>query len=516
MAFQYPTDQLDNLEVYKGFVGSYWTDLLYGNANLVDLLRAYRLAERQLFQQSQELQDTVGRNTCPVFHIQNWYKLVVYQSQEVPGHPLLYGSGAVFGPQPVTGVVYKFGVGTDQAVAYPVSSQLQDCSYVASDIVAPAVTWSRGADFTLSTATSNILFTSSLFSNPGLTPTPVLDSSGNVIDQSITLWLFKAKLDWQYLYQQFGYVIGVGQGLTSSKRYKDMINAVSDAVTSATSYDAVARIVEAISGIPRVKATGETVQVITQDNAHTLIITDQQVYRFVLGVTPIVTVGQVMNQDDQLIDAIQIVEPTNGNVPAFIYQLSLGKGFVLADIPNELIFSNTTVPLGIQMNVSGYTRLTWPLGGFAQDVTTFFNDLHSRGVAAGATLANFLDTRFPTGALANYDRANLPYSSYASSFGILTQPDQTVLPSTINPLKFLFQNVLRANCLIVFMRTSQFGQDALGTGLSFVLRKILPPHTSVIIFASVSLPDDGAVMVGDGTSTSTGYVESYSLYSTPG
>ena len=475
MAWTYPTDQLDNPQAIAGLTASFWTDLFGGAANVTDLARAYGLTERQLFEQQQELQDTVGVTTCPSYHTQDWYPLTLLQSQEGPAQPL--------DPDAATG---------NLAVAYAIPSPIRDFLFAAGDIINPSVTWSRGVTTDLDLVNNRIIFAVSPFLESGLIPTPVV-TGGVITDQSLTIWLFKAKVDWQYVQTGFGSVVSV-PGPTG-EAYRKMVQAIYLSVSTGTVYDAVARVVEALSDVPSVKNTGEIVQAITSDQTHTLIITDQQVYRFVAGATALVNVGQTLNKDDPLIDAVRVVEPTNGSLPAFINQLSLGQGFVLADIPNELIFNNQNESLNVQTNVSGYTKLSWNLGGFPNDIATFFNDLHARGVANGATLANYLDTRPPPQ---------------------IGQPTAANLPTSINPLAFLFQNVLRANCLLVYLRVRQFGPHALGTGLAWVLRKIVPPHVAVIIYADLQQPDEFVTMSGPGSLTAPGYLESYSLYSIPG
>lgn len=476
MSWQYPTDQRDDLGAYAALVGGFWAELFANPNNIQDLFRAYRLAERQLLLQLQELQDTVGRLTCPVLHTQNWFELQLFQSQALPAHP-----PRADGSQ-------------DAAVAYPLPANLLSLSLIANAIAAPTTTWSYGASFTIDPVNHLVIFAVDPFLDPNTVAVPVVNAAGNA-DNLVTLWGFKAGLDLQYIYQQFGYVFGVGAGLQSSQKLKDLVNAVADSAAGGSSYDALARILDALTGVPGAQTEGEVVQAISQDNFHTLVITDQQAYRFAPGATPLVVVGQVLHKNDRLVDAVQIFEANTGGVPPFLAQLSLDHGLLLADIPHSVVFVNTSVPLLVQTGVAGFTKLTWALGGFPAEVTTFFNDLHNRGVINGATLANYLDTRPP-----------------AQRVG---QPDATMLPTTINPLRFLFQNVLR-NAVVVYMRVSQFGDDALGTGLAWLLRKVMPPQTALILFADLTQVDEAVTMTGVGTATSTGYFEDYSFTTAPG
>jgi hypothetical protein len=485
----YPQDQRDDLGAYALLCGEFWTELFGGAANVVDLLRAWRSAERQLVLQLQELQDTVGRLTCPVHHVRNWYEVTLLQSQEGPANPLTYGAGVNYGDG------YPYGGGLDQSVAYPLPAEVLGCLFAANDMAAPSATWHAGASLVIDPVGHTIAFDKSPFTDPAVLPEPVLDATGTVVDQQVTVWLFKAELDWQYLYAQFGQPVGAGNGLPSSPALKELINALWDALTVGPTYAATARAVEAMTGVPSAAVEGEVVQELFSDAAYAWAITDQSAYRYAPGVTFLVVAGQRLHEGDALVDAVQIVEPTAGGVPPALAQLALGPGFLLADIQGELVFRNASLPLQVQTGVNGFTKLSWPLGGFPADVTTFFNDLHARGVAAGATLANYLDLRLP---------------------GTPGQPGPGDLPTTINPLRFLFQNVLRANCLIVYMRVSQFGDQALGTGQSWALRVMLPPHVAVITYADLTQAPEAVTMSGPGSASGPGYQESYATYTFPG
>jgi hypothetical protein len=129
-----------------------------------------------------------------------------------------------------------------------------------------------------------------------------------------------------------------------------------------------------------------------------------------------------------------------------------------------LTFTNALTPV-VVTTVSGRTKVTWSLGGASGDVTTFWNTVHSNGIAgSNKTLAQLMDLR------------PQPQS---------TDPDVNSLPSQVNPLDFMVKNVLRYSTLVILTKAASQGRWALGTAtLSRVLRLLLGPNQTAIVIAS--------------------------------
>lgn len=420
--YTYPSPT-DNLPAFVALLGGFWTEL-YGGADLVyDYLRAGLLPWAQQHSDLNELAATLSRHTCPTHHDEQWHALTLREADRV----LLPDGQAIF----------------------PFPRDLREVHYAADRITRPANAWTQGVDFTINPDQERITFLDDPFLAENL---PI---EGDAPERTFTLWLLHAKFERNCLYQNYGYVLGLER--PSSHRYKDLLVAGLNAVTGVASYADVAAIVEAVAGVPRCRTDGEIVQVVTADANHKLIITDRNVYAFAPTATPIVAVDQKLRRDDQLIDAVQIFEPSGGRVPQ-LPSLTLPAELFDPQITGPLTFDNLDAPLTVTENVGGYTKISWPLGGAAADVSAFFDQLHARGVAAGATLANYLDTR--------------PQPQP-------TQPAAVNLPVTINPLAFLFRRVLRGNCLLIRLKQADFGPDALGADYLSLLRRIVPPHVLI-------------------------------------
>ena len=161
---------------------------------------------------------------------------------------------------------------------------------------------------------------------------------------------------------------------------------------------------------------------------------------------------------------------------------------------------------------SGYTKVTWELGGFSDDVTRFFDDMHARGVAAAEQPvddcaaeeiitypANDCDEETTTkrrGTLAHFlDQRQVRVG----------EPKASHLPPTINPLDFVIKNILRNNAFIVRMQIAA-GKDRLELHNIRLLRKVLPAHTAMFLVLDMPRQADTVdeAMVTDTITTFTG------------
>jgi hypothetical protein len=426
--------QSGDLPAFIALVSTFWTQL-YGGAGLVrDYLGGCMLTQQQLDSDINELVATISRQTCPLFHRQLWYTVAIYQSQ---GTPLTMPVGGINFPWP---------------------TYVKEVSRLSNGVSRAEVVMTEGVDYFVDPTAGTIQFIPSPFYDARFEQIPVFGTNGQVVDYKIQLWFTDALIDKSYVYEQFGYVIGA-QG-PSSQNYKDFVVAMLDAISGGTSYDTIARAISAIVDLPIVKEVEETVESIEPSGDKLLISTDRHVYTFKLTVTPIVNVGDVVHQNDSLVDAFYIFEPNRGGTPD-IAALTLGPTALLdPSLPGPVTFNNAVTPLVVIPNVFGYTKLTWALGGLAADVTAFFDLLHTKGIAAGKTLAMCMDAR--------------PQPQP-------TQPTAANLPTTINPLAFLFQNPLRANAFVVRLKAADFGTNALDIGMLDFLRKIVPPHVTMIV-----------------------------------
>ena len=474
--------RFQTLDLLLQTLSTFWTEIYGGRDFIHDYLRGAAVQERQLEQFENEFFDSLGRLTCPTFHTDLWLSLPLVESDGQSANLFQYGEGFVYGVQD-DGITYVYGQNEDTSWEFPIPSDLVSCSLVANSIVEPTVLLTDGVDFFIDKERAKIVFLTNPFLNRQITIEQEND------ENVVRMYLYNAKRDWQFVQKLYGSILKIPG--RASENYTRLVNALLDSVSTASAQQQIVNVFSAVADIPLVRSATETVEVITETADELLIITDVDVYKFPLNSTVNVSVGSVVTKNQPLVTTVLIYEPNSGELPEFINQLSIGKGLLIPSISGELVFENKDVALTVTENVNGYTKITFALGGDSVAVNAFFTELHSRGVANENTLANYLDIReSPT-----------------------QQPNASNLPATINPLRFLLENVLKYNTVFVYLRVSAFGENALGLDNLTYLRRIVPPHTAIILFSEVEVAEDEIELSADGSETTPGVSEEYETFS---
>jgi hypothetical protein len=461
MSYTFIDSDLHNARKLLSLLGSFWSDCYQG----VDQVREYcGDVGEAAYQASIDLAETinsVGRPTVPVNHTEQWYAYRLLASQKGVA-PIVYGG-------PGAG---NFGDGLNYGAVGGVPVYSWPCpvagvNLIFNRIYAPSATLTRGLDFRI--ANGRLIFLTDPFADPRFVVSPVLDDTGQQIDSQLVLWLFRSSIDQEHIWTQFGYIMGIR--LPSSQEYKDLVNALLDAITGCTATEQLDQMLAAVTGCPFARGN-EVVQDIATVADELLVITDSWAYRYSTACTPVVQIGDRLEEGDSLVDTVEVHYLNHGTVPDWLPALSIGEGLLVPGYLSELTFSNSDTPLIVELNVDGYTKVSWALGGFPADVTEFWDSTHSRGVADGTTLAHLLDLR-------------------ASPVG---EPTAASLPASINPLTFLAANYLRHNALLVRIKTGGFGPNALGLEQLRHLRRIVPPHEVVLIVIEMPVVEDSATV----------------------
>lgn len=475
--FCYPAGDHDRPRNLLGLLGTFWTNTYTGRDQVQSYVGALAQLSAQTHLDLLELVASMSRYEVPLFHRDNWYLLTLKQSERNGAKTSLYRYGDA-------GIQYGGPLHYDvpavrELHTFPLPTKLANVGLIMNRITEPSVTLTQSLDYLVDIERDAIVFRSNPFDNPLIATRPVYEN-GEIIDYEAALWLFRGEFDFEHIYRQFGYILGLK--LQSSKGYRDLLNAIFDAIVGGTAQAQISRAFAAITGIPLVMETQETVEHITLDGGGRLVITDQHVYRFQADATMLVEVGDVVTAGDPLTDALEIIELNRGQVPSSVEALALGEGLLASCFYGDLVFENREVPLEVEEDhVSGYTYVKFGLGGFPLDVERFFDDLHARGIelataeidtCAGetrvGTLAHVLDTRV--------NQTGEPLARH--------------LPSTINPLQFLVQNVLRNNVFLVRVKAAGMGRDALGLYNVRHLSKIVPPHTAMLLILELTVPEE--------------------------
>lgn len=225
------------------------------------------------------------------------------------------------------------------------------------------------------------------------------------------------------------------------------------------------------------------------------------------------------NDDELALDADKICQPRKP-----LAALALDNGFLSTCFYGDLVFENKEVPLQVNaQHPTGYTFVKFPLGGFPADVDRFFEELHLRGIEAAETVKEScfytpieyasLEV-FPTRGLAGriyravdtgwqyrwvpsidkppgyYEQiVRLPPNRKLGTLAHFLdkrrqpegEPTAAHLPTKINPLRFLIENVLRNNVFVIRIDVSALGQNRLGLYNIRHLRQITPPQTAMLV-----------------------------------
>jgi hypothetical protein len=223
-----------------------------------------------------------------------------------------------------------------------------------------------------------------------------------------------------------------------------------------------------MTGVPIVKEATEVVRFVANQVANTVVVTDRNTYLFDPAAMPIVTYGQTVHAGEQLVDAVKIYDFRNGD-PGDLPAIVLSPNMLANCVYQGLIFINEDVPLVVDTeHTSGYTYVSFKVGGNPLDVQNFFDAWHDRGIA---DLANFDEcTGVRRGTLAHLlDRR----------VNVTSEPQAKHLPTTINPLRFLVENLLRYHGFAVVVNAACLGLRAAGGYNAELLQRILPPHAAV-------------------------------------
>lgn len=483
MAYTFPSSDFDSRDALISVVGGFWQGV-YGGTDLVSSLTyAAGQIEEQTHRDLLALAQSVGRFSLPLYKKRTWFELKLRETgRNVADAAALRLDGS-------RRIDDGFEIGDQRSrglYVWQLDPKIKDTSLILNTTSGAALTLVDGLDFFI--AEEGLWFVSDPFQNDAF-EVDVIFEGGEPVDRELTLWLYDVSLDYDNVYYQFGYALGVK--LPTSGPYKELVNALFDSLVEGSTSRALENGIEALADIELAKET-ETVTHVITDAASVVVVTDKNAYRYKAGVTVLVAPGDTLRGGQAIIDAVRIYEFNRGQVPDAIQSLAVGKGFLGAGYHQDLIFRNKIVPLDVEPDVDGFTKVSFSVEGRADDVEAFWNDVHARGVAKGETLAMLMDQR--------------PESARTS------QPTAIALPSTVNPLAFLLQNIFRNNVIVAILRPQSFGPDALSVSRASFLRRVIPPQTACIVLVELVAPAETITMDEPASALTPGYEETITTF----
>ena len=511
--FTYPGSDLDRSRTLIAALGSFWMHTFTGRDQLTSYVTATAYTVAQTHRKLLAVVAALSRYDVPLFDEKTLVPITIKKSQLntlVTNSDKFDTTTAHF-----DGSTFFDVITNKMFFAYPAPSKLAGVEQLFNKITFPTAALDRNIDFVVDPIGGALIFSADPFNNPAF----LRNVTGT--DEEITLWGFCGKFDYDIVFNQFAYAVGVK--LQTSAGYKDLTNAIIEGLidggaTAATLDIALA----AICGIPVSAAPVETVEVMAYDNRGFFIATDKTVYRFNATVTPRVGLRQTIRAGTQLIHGVEIHEffvsnkyaelhaPHAGSayprsadtladniwtpllpatevaqpLPRDLFAcsaprkalpaLALDSGFLSACFYSDLIFENKQLPLEVKTDhPSGYTYLRFGLGGLPADVERFFDEIHYRGIQLATT--EEIPCQRP------HKRRGTLAQLLDSRVNPATEPDTTHLPETINPMQFLVENILRNNVFVVRILIAALGQNRLGLYNIRHLRQLLPPQTAMIV-----------------------------------
>jgi hypothetical protein len=511
----YPGSDLDRARNLLAVLGTFWSKTYAATDQLNSYTTATAFAVAQTHRNLLEVFAAISHYDVPVFHEELLVPIVIRKSQLNAGQ---INEARFDRTQPRINGGLKFNTPVnDDLFSFPAPTALHNVRQVFNKITFPTAVMLNGVDFVVDSSSHAIRFTSNPFTNDNFIRKPL--TSDGTTDEEITLWGFCGEFDYNYVFQQFAYVIGLQ--LKSSDGYKKLTSAIVSALVNggATAKD-LDTAVAAICGIPLTVEPLEVVERVFTDSRGVCVVTDAHVYRFNSNAEVMVAPEMRVKAGAQLVRcfevrefftlpppygpdedqnqilpttqttaklATQIFEPlvaenddniivteNTTNIRNDLLGLAVDAGFLAACFLGDLVFENKQVPLEVFPNhPSGYTYVQFSLGGFPADVARFFDEVHARGIEFATAAINPCATNNRRlGTLAHIlDRRAQP----------LSEPTAGDLPTTINPMRFLIENVLRNNVFVVRIVVSALDQNALNNNVLRHLRQLIPPQTAMIV-----------------------------------
>jgi hypothetical protein len=522
--FVYPGSDFDRSRNLVAALGSFWADIYTGS----DQIKSYAIATaqtvNQTYQNLLELVAATSRYDIPLFHTETLFPVVLKRSEL----NTLAATITQFDKNvDKFDETLRFDNGRDvNFYAFPLPAKMVDVVQLFNRITFPTAALVKNTDYTIDSERGTLVFAANPFDNQAFLKRPV---DGDPGDEEITLWAFCGKFDYDLVFNQFAYAVGLQ--LKTSQGYKDLVNAIITALVegglTAAALDAA---IAAICGIPVSVEPHEVVELVDHDAQHLLIVTDKTVYKFAGSAVPRVEPEQVIRAGTQLIQGVDIYEFFVGNTytraaedqqliccPApntllatntwegittegaddilldpnveqcqktrrNLMALALDSGFLSACFYGDLVFENKSVPLEVDTaHPSDYTYVRFSVGGYPADVDRFFDEVHYRGILASQAGADPCLPKKRRGTLAQLLDKRVNAS---------TQPTAAHLPKTINPLKFLVENALRNNVFVVRIVVSALGSNQAGLYNIRQLYRLLPPQTAMIVVFELDADKD--------------------------
>jgi len=457
--FKYPSTDLDVAEKVVALTGGYWTEIYEGRDQIQDLVGARTTLWKDALNVWKEAELSKSRLAISSFKSKSWMYYPILKSEGIANRGF-YEGGASYGASTIT---YGEAIGFSWKLPAGVAS----VSQIYNRISYPSASLFEGVDFSLNTSTNRLVFNSDPFLNINFASRDKLNSSG-AQDRELAMWMHLPKMDQKSVQQIYGLPIGIDG--RSGEAYKGLVNAVYDCLILGMSSGRLSRLLGHALEVPIASST-EIVETINS-SVRKVVVTNKKVYFISPKADPAVSAGDTVSEGQSLSNALVIRELRRGSDLLDVKAITLGKGFTNNQFSYDLTFINENLPVDVSDN-EGVTDLKFKVSGHPFDVDRFWELVHSNGVRQGKTIAMGLDLRA--------DKVGSPYKES--------------LPSVINPLQFLIDEMIPGGLTLVTIKSEAVPSGiprldvvpdliSLGNGVFFIFEAPLAIDSAFIVQSS--------------------------------
>jgi len=450
-----PVDSLlTSTEGMQNLQGSFWSETYDGRAQAKSICSAVAEVAKQLAVTADELQLSVSRSEIQPYRRERWRALQLKQSElnTSRGSLLRFGDGAVFGAQP-DGSRYQFGVSSQLFYTFPVPAELKAFQFLSTRISSPGRVWVPGVEVLFDPDRQLLIFRDNPLDDL-LVAVEDFSDNETVSERIATLWLSDSLWEHHDVYEQHGFAFGFPP-LQDSGVQQPGLAAVADNIVGGTTLEKFQLLLAASTGI-ELTGAGEIVEAVLTDRAGTVLVTDQKARRLPADVTISAVVGDTLETATFVTDDVLVQTFSQGTAPDWLTALALPRGFLAAGFGEDFMLQNADVEL-VTEEVDGQTRLSFDIGGDPENAAAFFQEVHTRALAAGTPLSDLIE-------------------EWAGGS----------LPETINPLEFCLENLLRNALLVVRLKLPALRNP--GRAHLRRLAELVPPHLLLILLVDLRPP----------------------------
>lgn len=289
----------------------------------------------------------------------------------------------------------------------------------------------------------------------------VIDDANEVVDERIEVWLAEVGSGIYPLEANWGAVFGIASRTESARSLLlNLLKGFGSGPSSQLLQIGAGR----AFGHPVCEVDQEVVELVSRDRRGWFVVTTSSVYRFPEEAEIDVETGDVLRLGQPISTAVRWYDLSRGIVPD-LPGLAVGRRDLGSNYSGGLVFPNELKEL-LVTSQADRTKVSVELGGSETDQTTFWDEVHTRGVAGGVTLANHLDIRpNPVG-----------------------EPAASNLPPELNPYTFLVSEALRYHTVIVEL---DYTQRLNYEGAVFLSRwrDAIPSHQTIHSHAHMGVED---------------------------